>query len=113
MRRDMQEAESSDSPEFVEFREKSSRFLQKASLLLMSLIAESGRDRFCYVKEALIHPDATCSRPAPLTSTNLSRRKHVYSKQFIDSRLHCLSTATSSNNSFMALKATAENVITS
>ncbi|CDJ42007.1 hypothetical protein, conserved [Eimeria tenella] len=73
VRRDMQEAESSDSPEFVEFKEKSSRFLQKASLLLMSLIAESGRDRFCYVKEALIHPDATCSRPAPLTSTNLSR----------------------------------------
>ncbi|KAL8270536.1 hypothetical protein Esti_005507 [Eimeria stiedai] len=68
VRRDMQEATRSKSPEFEEFREKSSVFLRKASQLLMSFIAESGRDRFCYVKEALIHPEATCARPSPIAN---------------------------------------------
>lgn len=74
VRRDMQTAASTDSPEFLEFKDKSSKFLRKALQLLLSLISESGRDRFCYVKEALIHPDATCPRPAPLTSCSFSKR---------------------------------------
>ncbi|CDJ60818.1 hypothetical protein, conserved [Eimeria maxima] len=72
VRRDMQTAASTDSPEFLEFKDKSSKFLRKALQLLLSLISESGRDRFCYVKEALIHPDATCPRPAPLTSCSFT-----------------------------------------
>ncbi|CDJ36903.1 uncharacterized protein EMH_0075680 [Eimeria mitis] len=72
VRRDMQAAASTDSPEFLEFKDKSGKFLRKALQLLLSLISESGRDRFCYVKEALIHPDATCARPAPVTTLNFT-----------------------------------------
>lgn len=75
VKRDMQETSEVDSEEFVNFKDKSNRFLGKAAQLLMSLIAESGRDRFCYVKEALIHPDATCARPAPLTTLILGQSK--------------------------------------
>ncbi|OEH76500.1 uncharacterized protein LOC34617580 [Cyclospora cayetanensis] len=73
VKRDMQESTHSDSPEFLEFKQRSSKFLQRALQLLMSLIAESGRDRFCYVKEALIHPDATCSRPAPVSNLSFGK----------------------------------------
>ena len=69
----MQEATSSDSPEFLDFKDKSSKFLRRALQMLMSLIAESGRDRFCYVKEAVIHPDATCARPAPIANLNFGK----------------------------------------
>ncbi|CDI81780.1 hypothetical protein, conserved [Eimeria praecox] len=72
VRRDMQAAASTDSPEFLEFKEKSGKFLRKALQMLLSLISESGRDRFCYVKEALIHPDATCARPTPVAGFNFS-----------------------------------------
>ncbi|CDI76717.1 hypothetical protein, conserved [Eimeria acervulina] len=72
VRRDMQVASSTDSPEFLEFKDRSGKFLRKALQLLLSLISESGRDRFCYVKEALIHPDATCARPGPAAAFGIS-----------------------------------------
>ncbi|KAL8439753.1 hypothetical protein Efla_002655 [Eimeria flavescens] len=71
VRLDMQETAEGDTREFLEFKEKSGTFLRRASQMLISLIAEGGRDRFCYVKEALIHPEATCARPAPVANLNV------------------------------------------
>lgn len=72
----MQETQEADPPEFLDFKDKSAKFLKKTLQMLLSLIAESGRDRFCYVKEALIHPDATCPRPTPMASLRTGGSKH-------------------------------------
>ena len=77
VRRDMQEVQVKDPPEFKDFKDKSSKFLRKAQQLLMSLIAESGRDRFCYVKEAVIHPDATCPRPGPVANLQTNKGQSI------------------------------------
>ncbi|PFH31871.1 hypothetical protein BESB_023630 [Besnoitia besnoiti] len=52
-------------PELDSFKQDSVRFLTHTLQSLVDFIVESGRDRFTYIKEALILPTATPPRPGP------------------------------------------------
>ncbi|RQX69467.1 hypothetical protein TGCAST_209490 [Toxoplasma gondii CAST] len=54
-----------DVRELDNFRRESAQFLTDTLEFLVEFIVESGRDRFTYIKEALILPTATPPRPIP------------------------------------------------
>lgn len=47
----------------AEFKSKTAMFLSSTLKLMFDLIVESGRDRFSYLKEAVLRPTSTCARP--------------------------------------------------
>lgn len=72
--RDMSASNPNQDEGLAEFKRKTALFLSSTLKLFFDLILESGRDRFSYLKEAVLLPTSTCARPVLLSGQSGEER---------------------------------------